>query len=233
MKKSLKAKNLLHSCGSILGKFVFGQFIFGIALLFSFGCSSTAKKADEAKLVTNGNPSGRWEAKAQFRDKVKDEKNTVSLDIQSVWPDRLRMDVGGPLGISLASFTLKNNHTQTLLYLEKKYVEGPVSPKISRQLFKMDFSPQWFIWFAFDRSFPKQTWDCEIDELAHPVKCVRKSDQLSIQWTDRFQDKRKVTVDHPEFQVQIAFLKTSTLVEMPASLFDLKAPENYSRHQLR
>ncbi len=201
--------------------------------VFFLGCTSASKTGSDAKLPTQGHPSGRWEAKAQFRDKIKDEKNTVSLDIQSVWPDRLRMDIGGPLGISLASFTLKNSKTQTLLYMEKKFVEGPLSPQTSRQIFKMDFSPQWFIWFAFDRNFPKNTWDCEVDEASRPVKCIRKSDKLSIEWADRFQDKRKVIVDHPDFQVQIAFLKSSTMVEDSYGLFDLKAPENYSRHQLR
>ena len=220
----------------IRGTQFIGNFVLGcISLALQVGCTTTEKRTQQQDLesLNRTRASGQWEAKALFRDKLKNERNTATLDLQAVWPDRLRMEVSGPLGVQVASITQKKDWTQAILFFEKRYVEGKLKPEVSRALFKVEISPLWFLVFAFDRPMSGPDWKCQMTEDKKPLLCEREKDQLRVEWVDRLGDKRKVLVDHPDYQVQIAFIKSQTMVQLAEEIFTLSAPEGYGRYRFK
>lgn len=197
-----------------------------LSFLFLAGCQ-TAQMYDSQKNM------GQWEAKAQIKDLKNNKQHQVSLDFVGQWPQALRTDVTGPLGISLAAIVIRQNQVAYLLPREKKYYYGQISDANMQALFQIDFNPKYLLNICFDRVLDEAGWNCNIDSKGRPEQCQRSSDKLTIVWKEREGEQKRVLIYRPDFEVQILFKKYKPLVQVPEQVFALKPPDDFTRYKLQ
>lgn len=198
-----------------------------LALIF-VGCASTELR--ESKDLDR--PLGQWEAKAQIKDLKTGKAQQVSLDIISSWPDSLRMEVSGTLGVSIATLVLKDSRVSYSLNQQKKYFAGEASEKSLRPMFAIDVHPAWLMNICFDKPIVGNGWKCEMDPSGNPVKCERPEGNTVLSWSDRDGEKKRVTVKGQEYEVQVLFKSHSTKVQWKKGLLELNPPDGFRRYKL-
>lgn len=194
--------------------------------LFS-GCASTPKY-DQEKL------QGKWEAKAQLKDFKTGQSQTISLDFVAKWPDKMRVEVTGPLGVSLASIVMSGPDIKYILYKQKKYYEGATSSKALYPIFNVHLNPLLFMNVLFDKAPTDSEFICQNGDDGKLQKCARMSGiPLTVEWKDRVEELKKVVINGTEYEIQVAFKSFSPKVEENAALFALRPPPSYKKFRLR
>lgn len=187
----------------------------------TIGCASKPVVYNPAKA------EGQWEAKAQVRDLVNGKTNTVSLDVMARRDEALRMEVSGTMGIHVASFLLSGSQVRYVIHTQKRFFSGTVSEKALRPLLKVNIDPRWLYGIFFDEDLP--AWKCQ----GRPVQVCEKSDGTKITWTDRSEERKRITISNPQFEVQILVKDFQTKVQDPDKAFRLEVPEGYRRYKLQ
>jgi hypothetical protein len=187
-----------------------------------FGCASRQTVPfDQSK------KEGQWEAKAQVRDLQKGVTRTVSLDILSVRNQALRMEVSGNMGVHVASFLLQGGDVSYAIHPQKTFFSGPVSEKSLRRLLNADIDPRWLYAIFFDE--PLRGWEC----AGQPVEKCRRSDGTEVTWSERQGEKKRVTIQNSQYELQILVKDFATKVLSPERAFTLNSPETYRRYKLQ
>lgn len=198
----------------------------GFLALTLLSCQ-TAQKFDSKKA------NGQWEAKAQIKDLKNNKKHQVSLDMIGAWPNSLRIEVAGPLGISLASLVLKEHQVAYMLPQEKKYFYGKLTEGAMAPLFQIEFNPRYLLNICFDQPIEERGWTCSKTPEGLPLECVRNADKLTISWKDREGEQKRVWISRVDFEIQIAFKNYKPLVQIPDGVFTLNPPEDFNRYKLQ
>lgn len=170
---------------------------------------------------------GQWEAKALVRDLQKGSSKTVSLEVLSVRDEALRMEVNGTMGVHVASFLLQGSEVSYAIHPQKAFFSGPVSEKSLRRLLNADVDPRWLYAIFFDE--PLRGWDC----AGQPVEKCRRSDGTEVTWAERDGEKKRVTIQSSQYELQILVKDFTTKVQSPERAFTLNSPESYRRYKLQ
>lgn len=204
--------------------------IFAISVLSHFlfaGCASVPAKYDYEKR------EGQWEAKAQVKDLEKNKTNSVSLDVSAEKDRALRMEVTGTLGVSVASFLLKENEVSYAIHTQKRFVSGPASEKSMGPLLNVNVDPRWLYNVFFDEPIANKNWSCTKDPEGLVQNCERLQDGMKIVWSERQSERKRVTISNSQFELQILVKGFQPKVQSPEKVYSLSAPDSYKRYKLQ
>lgn len=196
-----------------------------LSLFFLSGCVSRQKAEP---LPTQ---SGEFEARIRITETASGSVHAGSLQIVGEWPRAFRMQVEGPMGLSLLTTTYREGFVQMVLNQEMKFYEGSIDWKKAKTLLKVPFDPQWFLYFAFDKVLPGPVWTCRKNGEGKPDSCKSK-DGLEVVWSDRDGNRRMIRVKTPTHQLQIYFTSSQTKVQLSDEIFRLLPPDGYTKEKI-
>lgn len=216
--------------------------LFILAAHFFLVSCATTKPAEEAKaIVVQKNELSLWTAKAQIKELKTEKVQQVSLDFVALEPTQIRVDVSGPLGISLATLVVQNNQIQYALYRQKSFYEGVANEKALRSVFRMDLDARHLLNICFDKPIREKGWKCQADAKGLIESCTQEERGLSIKWTERDGYKKRVILANAEYEVQILYKDYSTKVLSPEAAdakssitgpFHLEIPEGFQKYKI-
>jgi hypothetical protein len=209
-----------------------------VFLLLCFSACVSKQLSEPIIIKPEAKSLSLWEAKAQIKDIKNAKTHQVSLDFIAHWPDAVRVDVSGPMGIALASLMAKKNEIQYALFRQKAFYEGRVSDTALRSIFRIDLDARHLLNICFDKPILRKDWHCENDAMGLVASCSR-NDGLRIQWGERDGLKKRVTIANPEFEVQILFKNYSTKVlnenedeNTRKNPFLISPPDDFKRYKI-
>jgi hypothetical protein len=210
------------------------RFFFFFAVLplivFNLGCASAPVAYEAAK------KAGHWETKVLIKDLKNAKNNAVSIDFVALRPDRLRAEVTGPMGISVATLAMNKDQISYALHLQKKFYHGVISDRSLGPLFQVRLHPRMLLYVLFDDPFPSSGWNCEKDEQGLVKECKSKTSdpaqQTTVRWMDRNGESKRIVILRADSEVQIFVKSFSTKVESDPGIFTLTAPASYKSYQI-
>lgn len=179
-----------------------------------------------ANKPAQGFTSGKFQAKGEVRDKLKNKSYHLSLDLIAVKPDRLRVNVFSYFGNHIASFAMKSGQIRYILVTEKRYVSAPATEKAFHELMRISLEPSLLLNVLFDDSLPKD-WKCETDRNALPTICRNARTAASVQWQERSIDKRVVVFDNSESSLSLVLRPEKLDYAVDAKEFELNKPAGF------
>ena len=172
-----------------------------------------------------------WHAKSLIYDKLKERRNTVSMEIISQRPRSIRMDISAMLGIYVGSFAWNELGMQMLLAREKKFITGPANSDSMQELLKLQIDPVALLDIFWDENLPQAEWVCE-QQNHLPKVCKHKNLAIQVTWQDRQNHHRLIEIDSPKVNAQLSLTQIEEEVNWTPATFHLKAPENFTVVQL-
>jgi hypothetical protein len=213
---------------------------FSIALLLE-ACSTQS-------LAPTSHRSGEWSAKAQVTEMSTGKSQQVSLDIYSVWPQKMRIEATAILGIEVAVLAVEGGHFNLILPREKKYYSGPNSEKALQNVFKVPLNPEWLINMTFDQDIKGPGWICGTENTAEldqeqdsvPARICRNAKySLKVEWRERSGDRKRVVITNATHQLQLLYKSYSEWDSTKAqegaekgSFFKLSIPEGFTKYNI-
>jgi hypothetical protein len=214
------------------------KYILCLTLVIFSACVSKKIAEPPVSIKPSAKNLSLWEAKAQIKDIKNNKSHQVGLDFIAHWPDAMRVDVSGPMGVALASLMVKKNEIQYALFRQKAFYEGRASDTALRSIFRLDLDARHLLNICFDKPILQKNWKCENDASGLVATCLRH-DGLQIRWTDRDGLKKRVTIANPEFEVQVVFKSYSTKVlndnveeNIEKNPFRINPPEDFKRYKI-
>ncbi len=198
-----------------------------IGFQFLIGCSTQPVAYNSAK------EQGQWDAKVQIKDFTQQKTNHLSLLVIAENNRFLRMDVTGPMGISIASLLLKGDEVSYAIHNQKRFISGMASEKALVPLLNVNIDPRWLYNVFFDVPFLEKNWSCQKGLDLKIEKCERLQDKFKIQWSERQGENKRVTLSNDNFEVQVLVKDFKTKVQSPENAFTLSPPEGYKRYKLQ
>ena len=195
-------------------------------VLFLFGCASEQVTFDSAK------QEGTWEAKAQIRDQTSGKTNSVSMEVFAIREKALRLEITGTFGVSVASVLLQGEQISYLLPQQKKFVSGNASPRSLAQLLHSEVNPKWFYAVFFDQPIKDSGWSCKAAEDHLVQSCENTGLGTKVVWSERQGERKRITISQNSREIQILVKTFQPKVQEPGTVFQLEAPEGYSRYKL-
>lgn len=197
----------------------------------------TPKPVEEPKaIVPKASELSLWTAKAQVKDLKTDKSQQVSLDLITMLPNSVRVDVSGPLGISLATLTIQKDQIQYALYRQKSFYEGIANEKAMRSIFRMDLDARHLVNICYDQPILEKGWKCQNGAQGLVESCENIDRGLSVFWKERDGFKKRVVLSNHEHEVQILFKEYSTKVldenSNQKDPFHIEIPEGFQHHKI-
>lgn len=199
--------------------------ICAFSILAIVSCVSKPAHREEA------NPKGQWETKAQLKDLKNQKTHNLSISFWSIQPDRLRAEVNGPFGVSVASLGLIKNHYELAVHTQKKFYSGTATEASLAKLLGMKLDPRILIYVLFDRPLPANQWQCSLDSGNLLKECRSKNSDLTVKWSERDGELKRLTFTKADYELQILVKDFSTNVQDDDGFFRVKAPAAYTTHQ--
>ncbi len=199
---------------------VFKNFSYFFITVFLAGCATKNVEYSSTK------QEGQWEAKAQIRNFKDNTTKTVNMDVMAIKDRALRMEVSATLGIQVASVLMKNKNITILVHPQKRALIGVADEKSLEAIIKTPINPQWLYGAFFDSAL--EGWDCEGD----PVSICKSPNGEMIKWTDRDGEKKRITIECPQYTMQILVKNYQTKVQSPDKAFNLEIPETYKKFKI-
>lgn len=196
-----------------------------IYLLLSFvfcGCVTKQIQVDRAK------QTGTWQTKIQVKDLKNNKTNIVSADFAAIKFDKMRSDITGPFGVSVATMILNKSKFLLSVHTQKKNYIGTANDQSLRTVLKAELNPKILYYLLFDDILPENQWDCNIDERKLPIDCKMKNGDFFIKWSERNGEMKRIFISHQNIEIQIYVKNYSTKVQNEADIFEYQAPENYT-----
>jgi hypothetical protein len=183
------------------------------------GCVSAPPSRSEAV------HQGQWGTKILVHDKIKNKSATLSMDATSVWPDRLRLDVTGTLGVSVMSLALNKGQVTYVLPRQQKYFSGEVSDRVfSHIIHDLPLDPRWIIAILFDKPLRSEGWACSQPQLG---SCENAASQIKVQVSNRTGERRLITITSPRLELKIQIQDFTGDIHPPDSLFSITRPDDF------
>lgn len=207
-----------------------------LPILFLVSCISKTTHEGPQDTQVKPNELQLWNAKAQIKELKKDKTQQVSLDFVVMPPGSIRVDVSGPMGISLAALVVQDDHIRYAIYRQKAFYEGLANEKALRSVLRMDLNARYLLNISLDQPILDKGWQCLVDSQGVLQNCSNKDRGLKIVWLDRDGFKKRVLLTNADYEVQILFKEHSTKVLSPeaksAGPFHLEIPEGFQRYKI-
>lgn len=197
--------------------------------LAAFGlssCSSIPKKDFQSV------DKAEWQASALVKDYESKKSYVVALDGITDRPNRMRVSATTSLGIHLMTMTMKDGLVEYIIPHEKEFYSGPVSDHILRPAMSIDLHPKYLNTLVFDEVPEGENWTCQ-QEDGLLSECINPVQDIQVIWGKRQGDYKTVSVKGNQFDIQMSLTKFRPIVEVPANSFDLTAPDNFKKYQIR
>lgn len=175
---------------------------------------------------------GHWETKALIKDMKKQKNSSLSIDFISLWPDRLRAEITGPFGVSVASLAIAKDQVQLAVHTQKKFYSGRVSERSLVGLIGFPLDPRILIQILFDMPPAGAHWQCQKDAIGWMEFCKNKENEISIRWSERSGELKRIVISREDYEIQILVKDFNTKVQETSEYFKLNRPESYVSHQL-
>ncbi len=195
-----------------------------------FSCASNQIK--ESRTDNSKKSVLAWRGKALIFDKIKDSKNTVSLEVISSRPKNMRMDVTTTLGFYIGSFVWNESQMQILLARDKKYITGPANADSMQEILKMQIDPLALFNIFWEEHLANREWSCEFDHVGLSKICKHKALMVQVIWQERSGRHRLIEIDSPKVNTQLSLTEGDEKVELKSTSFQLKAPEGFRNIKL-
>jgi hypothetical protein len=185
------------------------------------------------KIVQQGTfQKGQWETKAQIKNLRENKNQTVSIDIYAVKNQRARFEISALLGYQVASLVMSPDEISYAIYPKKTFYFGRNSDRAFQQILNLPLHPMNLSNIAFDEPIQGPGWRCTVSANGLIASCENPQRQISVQWTERAEGRKKVLIQAPQFEMTWAFPAAQTEVEFKTGLFTLKQPSGFKAIQL-
>ncbi len=179
-----------------------------------------------ANRPVQGFTSGKFQAKGEVKDKIKNKSYHLSLDLIAAKPDRMRVNVFSYFGNHIASFAMKAGQIKYILVTEKRYISAPATEKAFHDLLRISLEPSLVLNVLFDDSLPKD-WKCENDKNGFPVICRNARSGASVQWQERSAEKRVIIFDNSDSSLSLVLRPEKLDYAVDAKEFELNKPSGF------
>lgn len=110
---------------------------------------------------------------------------------------------------------------------EKRYVTGPATPMVLKNLIQVALDPKAIVDLLFDRQLDARVWECEIDINRLPETCVSRDGGLRVQWSERTHDKRLIRIRAANAEFTMSVVETRPKDQISDALFELPMPQGF------
>lgn len=176
---------------------------------------------------------GNWQARALIKDKEHSRSFVVNLDFNAVRDQSVRVDVFSTLNQHVASLVLNNGEVRYFTTESKRFYVGAPRPDVLKPILAIPLDPRWLQNVLFDVTISANNWTCENGADHMVARCHDNNSDLSITWANRKGQSRTIDISHPKAEIQINIRSFAAKLEKNENLFDLKAPEGFSKIRLR
>lgn len=190
------------------------------------GCASKPIKVDMNKI------EGFWQSKVLLKDFKKNRTTLVDVNFNAIKNEKLRADITATMGYNVAILQVDSNQFQLLVHSQKKAYIGRASEKSLYPVLGIDLDPRILFYLLFDESLPQKNWTCNNDESGLPLLCNSNTGAVSVRWSERKGESKKITMNKTGFEMQIFIKNYETKVQSPELIFKTKIPDSYTTHQL-
>ncbi len=200
-----------------------------ISTIFAFflgACQSTPKKFDNVN-------EGQWEGRVLIKDKRKNQSHVVSVDINAIKDEKIRINVTAAMGTPVAALVVDGAKTQYILFKQKAFYEGATQPKVLNPVLAIEMDPRLLFSVLFDSDIKDTGWLCLKDEKNFLKTCENRTVGLKIDWVERKGEKRTVKIDHANASLQLNLNSFRPKVVARDDLFSLKAPSGFKTNTMR
>ncbi len=201
-------------------------FLFISYLVFIISCATKPVAIEGVKT------KGHWETKALIKDLKKQKNSSLSIDFISFWPDRLRAEITGPFGVSVASLAIAKDQVQLAIHTQKKFYSGRTSERSLVGLIGFPLDPRILIQILFDMPPVGASWQCHKDANGWIEACKNNVNEISIRWSERSGELKRIVISREDYEIQILVKDFNTKVQETNEYFQLNRPEAYVSHQL-
>jgi hypothetical protein len=200
--------------------------------LYLLGLILLSSCATQPVVLEGSKTKGNWQTKALLRDLKKQKSNSLSIDFVAFWPDRLRAEITGPFGVSVASLAIGKEQMQLAIHTQKKFYYGKVSEKSLSGLLGIPLDPRILINILFDVAPPGASWNCHMDVQSLLQDCKNRDNGISIHWSERHGELKRVVISREDYEIQILVKDFNTKVQESADYFTILHPDSYVSYQI-
>ncbi len=174
---------------------------------------------------------GQWEARVLVKDKKASKTYLVNIDFVSIRPDKLRMGISLPIGTSLAAIALNGKNLDYVVIRKKLYYSGPVNSSSFNKILNIHLDPRFMLNILYDEPIKSAGWICEQDKNNFVSECLKKSENLKITWAHRKAKEKNVSIEHPDFSLEMEFHKFSPLQDtaIKNKIFTIAMPDGFHK----
>ena len=206
---------------------LFRLFLFSsIVSLVLSGCQSAPTKFENVS-------EGQWEGRVLIKDKKKNQSHVVSIDINAIKDEKIRINVTAAMGTPVAALVVDGTKTQYILFKQKAYYEGATQPKVLNPILAIEMDPRLLFSVLFDSEIKDKGWECLKDDKGYLKNCENKASALKIDWVERKGEKKTIKIDHVNASLQLNLNSFRPKVVARDDLFSLKAPAGFKTYTLR
>ena len=195
--------------------------IFIVTLLILEGCSTQALRQDRTVQ--------RFSTQAYYQDKKTQKSQQFDLEVVAKKNQKLRIDAKIILGIHIATAVMTNDKLQVAVHSEKKYYEGPASPRSMQRTLGIPLYPLIFHAMLYRQNFKGSGWTCDLKNGKVQV-CLQRPSGMTIRWED-LDDATMITADSKSFNLQWKISPPDNIEEKD-SYFEIKVPDSYTKLSL-
>lgn len=199
--------------------------LFGF-LMVIVGCQVSPTRYDSIS-------EGQWDGRILIKDKKQNKSYIVSVDINAVKDEKIRLDVTAALGHPVATLVVDGDKTQYILFEKKAYYEGRTQPKVLAPILSLPMDPRVLNHILFDREFRGSGWSCRRDEDDFLKSCENEKMDLEIDWVERKGRRKTVKIEHPRASLQLNLNTFQPKVVEKRDLFSLTKPPGFNAYKVR
>lgn len=129
---------------------------------------------------------------------------------------KMRIDITGPLSIQLATLSMQNQDVICILPQQKKYITATDVNQMMKSLLKVEMSREFLYRLIYDESFNGI-----------------ETKGFQVNWIERKDDIRKVSLGNELYELQIAFIGLPTKVELDERMFQIEPKSSYTQQVLK
>lgn len=174
----------------------------------------------------------QWEVKALVKDFEHKKNESVAIDIIGYEPDHVKAHIRAPIGMSLASFAMNGKKITYTIDKQKKYVISSIKPDSLVPLIQVPLDPRLLMMVIFENEKLVSGFKCnKKDDVLD--SCVSEDKEIKLKWSDRNGFKRRVTIQHEDFEIQLLFKDYKTLVQQDGSFWEIPHPKGFDTIEIK
>lgn len=153
----------------------------------------------------------------------------MNIDFEAEKPNRLRMEITSTIGQHLASFALNEKFASYVLPKNKTFYKGPGNGSSLRAVLGHSFDPHLINYILFDEPIRNKEWSCTNDTNGVVMDCKNLREGLSIEWSDREGQMRKVFIKHTKFEIQLQFHSYTPTETSDPKIYEITKPNGFKQ----